>query len=158
MTTSSYVTADNKTIVRCEKCQRTKVIDVSSLGATAAPLRLSIKCPCGHVTKSILEMRKAYRKTTNLAGDYIHVVGGNPKGKGKMRVLDLSNNGMKLRIESCDNMAIGDMLRVTFYLDNATHSLIEKKLIIRNLSPPLVGTQFAPTESLGKSLGFYLMS
>jgi hypothetical protein len=54
--------------------------------------------------------------------------------------------------------AVGDLLKVSFQLDDPPRSQIQKKVVIRNISPPLIGTEFAPTETLDKALGFYLRS
>jgi hypothetical protein len=65
---------------------------------------------------------------------------------------------MKLLITASETLAIGDLLKVSFQLDNPARSQIQKKVVIRNISPPLIGAEFAPTETLDKALGFYLRS
>jgi hypothetical protein len=53
---------------------------------------------------------------------------------------------------------LGQTLRVEFHLDDKRHTLINKKVIVRNVHKNLVGASFAPTEGDDPHLGFYLMS
>ena len=153
-----YLTSNHTAVCRCHSCQRTKTVDVSSYRDVNHPLRFRMKCPCGQVTTCILEKRQWYRKETDFPGAYIHYVEGQPKGKGFLTVKDISNTGLKLLIASSADLTLGDMLKVSFNLDNTARNLVEKKVVIRNLNPPYVGTEFAPTETIDKPLGFYLRS
>lgn len=156
MAETVYVTTTNQAVFRCPQCQRTKTVDASAFDKLKPPLRFKLKCPCGHESTAIVEMRRRFRKQVSLPGRFVHLVNGQPKGKGMMMVKDLSTTGMKLTIDSSSSMSAGDLLKVEFNLDNSARSLVTKKLIIRNINGSEVGTEFAPTESLDKTLGFYL--
>jgi len=158
MTETVYITSSNTAVFRCPNCQRTKTMDVSAFEERSQPLRFKVKCPCGHATVATIEKRRRYRRDTDFPGSYVHYVNGQPKGKGSLRVKDLSTSGMKLMIAASENFAPGDMLKVSFNLDDAQRSLVQKKVVVRNISPPHVGTEFAPTETIDKALGFYLRS
>ncbi|RPJ72622.1 MAG: PilZ domain-containing protein [Desulfobacteraceae bacterium] len=158
MAETVYITSENQAIFRCPVCQRTKTVDVTAFDQLKPPLRFRMKCPCGHETTAIVEKRRRFRKETSLPGHYVHYVNGQPKGKGAMTVKDLSTTGMKLEVVASGTMAEGDLLKVEFKLDNPARSLVTKKLIIRNIVGNLIGTQFAPTETVDKALGFYLRS
>jgi hypothetical protein len=151
-----YVSSNNTAVFRCPHCQRTKTVDVAALGEFQQSLRFKLKCPCGQVSLARLEKRRRFRKETDFPGNYVHYVNGRPTSKGSMRVKDLSNNGMKLMITASAAFTVGDLLKVSFQLDDAQHSLVQKKVIVRNISPPYVGAEFAPTETIDKALGFYL--
>ena len=158
MAETVYIT-DNKTAVfRCPECQRAKTLDVSAFGEFKPPLRFKLTCPCGHVASAVLEIRKRFRKETHLSGTYVHYVNGQPQGKGTMTVKDLSTNGMKLVLTGSGTIAPGDQLKIEFRLDDAQRSLIQKKVVVRNVSDNSVGTEFAATDTLDKALGFYLRS
>jgi hypothetical protein len=88
----------------------------------------------------------------------VHYVDGQPKGKGSVQIKDISTTGMKLQIATRETFAVGDLLKISFQLDDPPRSQILKKVLIRNISHPLIGTEFAPTETLDKALGFYLRS
>lgn len=158
MSLTFYLGEDNTTVVRCAACQRTKKVDVSKRLSGARSMRIQIKCGCGHVTSAMLEKRRAFRKSTHLPGAYVHYVNGQPKGKGSCTVKDISQSGLKLKIAAPEAMAVGDMLKVSFELDNAQRSRIEKRVVIRSITADAVGAAFAPSESLDASLGFYLRS
>ena len=158
MAETVYITSDNTAVFRCPHCQRTKTMDASAFGELRQPLRFKLKCPCGQITACLLEKRRRYRKETNFPGSYVHYVDGQPKSKGAMRVKDLSNNGMKLLTTASESFAVGDILRVSFHLDDTQRSLVQKKVIVRNISGQYVGTEFVPTEIIDKALGFYLRS
>jgi hypothetical protein len=151
-----FITSENTVVFRCPHCQRTKTVDVATLGDLARPLRFRLKCPCGQVTSSVIDKRRRFRKETSFPGTYVHYVDGQPRGKGSLTVKDLSVNGMKLMIASGETFNRVDVLKVAFKLDDAKRSLVEKKVVIRSISPPFFGTEFAPTETLDKALGFYL--
>jgi len=50
------------------------------------------------------------------------------------------------------------LLKIEFRLDDAQRSLVQKKVIVRNVSDNFIGTEFAVTEAIDKALGFYLRS
>lgn len=158
MAETVYVTGNNTAVVRCPDCQRTKTVDVSAYREVKQALRLKVKCPCGRITTSILEKRRVFRKEIDLPGTYIHYVEGRPKDKGAMTVKDISISGMKLMIPSIASFAAGDVLQISFRLDDAHRSQIQKKVIVRNINPPYIGVETAPTETGDKALGFYLRS
>jgi hypothetical protein len=151
-----FITSENTVVFRCPHCQRSKTVDVATLGEFSRPLRFRLKCPCGQVTTSVIDKRRRFRKETSFPGTYVHFVDGQPRGKGSLTVKDLSVNGIKLMIASGETFNRGDVLKVAFKLDDAKRSLVEKKVVIRSISPPFFGTEFAPTETLDKALGFYL--
>ena len=157
MAETVYITSNNTAVFRCPHCQRTKNVDISTFKDLNQPLRFKVKCPCGQITVSVIEQRR-YRKETDLVGTYVHYVNGQPKGKGSLRVKDLSTSGLKLMITSSEPLAIGDVLQVSFQLDNPQRSLVQKKVVVQNIGLPYVGVEFAPTEALDKALGFYLRS
>jgi hypothetical protein len=158
MAETVYITSNNTAVFRCPHCQRTKNVDISTFKDLNQPLRFKVKCPCGQITVSVIEKRRRYRKETDLVGTYVHYVNGQPKGKGSLRVKDLSTSDLKLMITSSEPLAIGDVLQVSFQLDNPQRSLVQKKVVVQNIGLPYVGVEFAPTEALDKALGFYLRS
>jgi hypothetical protein len=154
----AYIGKDNTAIIRCDLCQRTKALNLAPYGDIREPLRVRVKCACGHLFSSVLEQRRVWRKAVDLRGFYVHYVEGEPKGKGALKVVDLSSNGLKLVLPPGETVSVGDMLKVEFRLDDPRLSLIKKRLIIRNVQAQAVGAEFASTELLDTALGFYLMS
>jgi hypothetical protein len=153
-----YITSKEMATFVCPQCQKSKTVNVSQYANLDKIVRVKVTCPCGHAYTSILEKRKKYRKETNLPGSYFRIVDGKKIGNGLMLVRDLSNTGMKLQINGEHDCAVGDVLQVEFRLDDTHRTLVTKKVIIRNISKPYLGTELAPTEAMDKALGFYLFS
>ena len=153
-----HITSKQMATFVCPKCQRSKTANVSKYANMDKTIKVNVKCPCGHAYTAILEKRRRYRKETDLPGSFIHLVGGRQVGKGVMTVKDISLSGLKLKVNTTFNGALGDRLLLEFHLDNVHRTLIKRKVIIRNIYPPLIGTEFAPNEPVDKALGFYLFA
>ena len=158
MTEKVYITSKEMATFLCPKCQKSKTVNVSQYASLDKMIKVNVKCPCGHAYVSILEKRKKYRKETNLHGKYTQIINGKEAGGGLMAVRDLSTTGMKLEISGNHGCAVGDIIKVEFHLDDTQRSLIQKKVIIRNIFGKEIGTELAPTEAVDKALGFYLFS
>ena len=158
MTEKVFIASTKMATFVCPKCQRSKTVNVSKYADLDKNVKVSVRCPCGYAYVSILEKRKKYRKETNLPGTYSRYVDGKQIGGGLMIVRDLSLTGMKLQIDADNDCKVGDVIQVEFYTDNAPRAFIKKKLIIRNITGTIIGTEFAPTEGVDKALGFYLFS
>jgi hypothetical protein len=153
-----YITRKQMATFTCPQCKRARTTDVSKYARSSKTIKVKVRCPCGHSYTAILEKRRRYRKDTSLPGTYQHYVDGRPRGKGLMTVRDLSVTGMKLRVNPGESFAVGDLLKVEFHLDDAQRTLIRKKVVIRNVNMPYLGTELAPTETVDKALGFYLFT
>ena len=153
-----HISSTKMTTFVCPKCHKSKTVNVSKYADLDKKVRVSVKCPCGYAYTSILEKRKRYRRKTNLPGSYIRLINGKQMDAGLMIVRDLSTIGMKLQIDADNNCDIGDILRVEFYTDDVQRAFINKKVIIRSINGPIIGTEFAPTEGIDKALGFYLFN
>ena len=158
MTQKVYLTSKQMATFSCPQCARSKTVDVSQYATLEKMIKINVKCPCGHTYKAILEKRRQYRKETNLAGTYIHLIDGQPRDRGLMTVKDLSTSGMKLQLNVKQNFAIGDQLQVEFHLNDTHRTLIRKTVIIRNQREQFIGAEFAPFETVDQALGFYLFS
>jgi hypothetical protein len=153
-----YISHTKMTTFVCPKCHKSKTVNVSKYAELDKKIKVSVKCPCGHAFNSILEKRKRYRRKTNLPGSYIRMLNGRQMDAGLMIVKDLSTIGMKLNIDADNNCEVGDILQVEFYTDDVQRAFIKKKVIIRSINGPTIGTEFAPTEGIDKALGFYLFN
>jgi hypothetical protein len=158
MTEKVYMSSTKMATFVCPKCQKSKTVNVSKYADLDKKVKVSVKCPCGYAYVSILEKRKRYRKETNLAGSYARYINGKLIGGGLMVVKDLSTLGMKLQIGSDNDCVVGDVIQVEFHTDDAQRAFIKKKVVIRSINGPTIGTEFAPTEGIDKALGFYLFN
>ena len=155
-----YVNDNEKGTLTCEQCGKTKVINFSHFKNVGKPLK--VKCSCEHFFFVTIEVRKFYRKSTHLIGEYIKISSDATKGleKGSMIVEDLSRTGLGFRTKTPHNICVADMLRVRFVLDDAKHSEVSKSVIVRQVTHHFVGAEFVDFDTFNetnRSLGFYLM-
>ena len=149
-----YANANEQATLVCEQCGKTKAIDVAPFKDVRKPLK--VKCGCGHVFWISIEVRKFYRKTTKLAGEYS--IGGR---KASMVVENLSKTGLGFRTQTQHALRVNDMIRVSFRLDNPRHSDISKMAVVKRVGNDVVGAAFLDCDAYSDTnrlLGFYLMS
>jgi PilZ domain-containing protein len=80
--------------------------------------------------------------------------------KGTMTVEDLSRTGLRFRTKMSHTIRVADMLRVRFILDDAQRSEVHKSVIVKWVTPYLVGAEFGDFDAFNetnRTLGFYLM-
>lgn len=154
----AFITTKDTAKFICPHCQRFKIVDVTNYVHIDRKIKVNVKCPCGNEFKSILEKRVQYRKETNLVGMFRHMDGRKEVGCGLITVCDLSTTGMKLKVDDDFKFSLDDNLVIEFHLDDNHRSLIKKRVIVRNINYPYVGTEFSSTEILDKALGFYLFN
>ncbi|MFO8083045.1 MAG: PilZ domain-containing protein [Desulfobacterales bacterium] len=154
MTQIVFVNQENKAIFTCPKCTKAKN-DVSRVLNENKKAHIKVKCPCGHILPVILERRKFYRKTTTLHGIFI------PEKNLKehpLTVVNLSRSGLEFKSTEISKLQVGDRLKVKFWLDNNSRSLISKTVIIRKIEEHTAGTEFCEMDEYDKVLGFYLFN
>jgi len=158
MTEKVHISSTKMATFVCPKCHKSKTVNVSKYADLDKKVKVSVRCPCGHAYTSLLEKRKRYRKETNLPGSYSRFINGKQMDGGLMIVKDLSTIGMKLKIDVDNDCNVGDVIQVEFHTDDAKRAFIKKKVIIRSINGPIIGTEFAPTEGIDRALGFYLFN
>jgi c-di-GMP-binding flagellar brake protein YcgR len=133
-------------------------MNVSGFIDAKSKIKFRAKCLCGNSFNAKLERRKQYRKSTNLPGTYEIFSKAKNNNNGLLTIEDLSRTGMKLKIFNTKNISVGDILMVQFCLDDALRSLLNKMVIVKHRHHQCLGTEFAPTETLCKTLSFYLLN
>lgn len=148
-----YVTAGLATFV-CPKCDKSRTSDVSKITHTKAEVRINCKCKCGYKFRAILERRKYFRKNIEFSGfcklerEMTPVV---------VTVVDISRSGCKIKFNTGNNnFLINDTLLLEFNLDDSSHSLIKKNVVVRSNSGDMIGVEFQSIEEFDK-IGRYLM-
>lgn len=148
-----FIGDNNRATFRCPRCDKSKTTDVSRYKDIQKAVRVKCSCPCGHSYTVLLERRKHIRKNLNLVGTYVYE---NGQEQGRMTVLDLSRSGMKIKLNFKPNMQIGDKLLLTFNLDDAQHSQVQKEVVVRSIHDTVLGVEFTSQEHYDK-LGSYLL-
>jgi len=152
------ITSRKTAIFICPLCKTQKIVDVSKYLKFEKAIKVNVSCSCGNKYESILEKRKQYRRKTNLSGNYILIKDSKITSRGFLTVCDISIAGMKLKLSMDRDISVGDILKVVFHLDDAHRSFIEKNVKVISKNQLYLGTEFLPTEDIGKALGFYLFT
>lgn len=138
----------------CPQCGRSSKRDVSKYLNIDSPLKLKCRCKCGHSYGVQLERRKYVRKKTKLSGKFL--TKDNSK-KGLMKIVDMSQSGLKMFLNVEPDFFAGDELVLEFKLDNRERDLVTREVIVRSIKGKEVGVEFMNDEHydrLGKYIAF----
>lgn len=160
MTEKVFIYKDNKAIIICPKCEKSKTIDVSQELGSKYLVQLQHKCSCGYLYIVLLERRKRHRKITNLQGSYRCLVSEKSEAKGSMTIQDITRAGLSFKLDgsAVQKLNMGDNLWLEFHLDDQSKSLIKKKGVISNIRGPYIGVEFSSVDLYDKALGRYMFS
>ncbi len=148
-----FPTPSGTVAITCPYCERFKVTDVPFL--ISSPRPMEINCDCGEMFQVILDTRVFPRKATYLSGQY-----ATPQTavSESMTVEDLSFVGVKLRTKFSHHIQAGDILNITFVLDNQAQSKIVKTVVARHIKERVIGTKFCEQQAFDSALAHYLNS
>ena len=160
MTEKVFIYKDNKAIIICPKCEKSKAIDVSEELGSKYLVQLQHKCSCGYLAIVLLERRKRHRKTTNLKGAYSCLVSEEQEAKGSMTIQDITRAGLSFMLDesASQKLNMGDNLLFEFHLDDKSRSLIKKEGLISNMRGPYIGVEFSSVDLYDRALGQYMFS
>ena len=153
-----FISRSNTATFRCPQCGQAKTADVSRYATTDEKITVKCTCACGHHFRCRLEKRKQYRKGADLPGKFTLLGKHEPMDTGLAKVVDISTNGLKLKMTVPPTFPVGAKLLVEFYLDDRKRTPMEKRVIVRNVTGLYVGASFHPNEPDDPALGFYLMA
>jgi hypothetical protein len=142
----------NRVTIICPHCSKSKMVDCSPFTASKRDMR--IKCSCGRPFIFRIEFRKCYRKRSKLGGTYENKETGE---KGEMLVWDLSKTGLGFTPASLHKLKPGDIVHLSFILDNLNRDLIERTVQVLNVRGNRIGAEFLPDQPVLRELNFYLL-
>lgn len=148
-----FVKEDGTTVVKCPSCGHARTVSVAKFKEKKKIIK--IKCSCKKSYLVSLELRKMYRKSTNLKGSYINNSLDNETGM--MIVKDVSMGGIGFEAVGGHRLEKEHELQVTFTLDDTHSSVIKKNVVVRIVNNNYVGCEFMHAHEYNKALGFYLL-
>ena len=148
-----FVDKSNQATVICPSCGHSKQFDVTKFRNINKALRG--RCKCGKSFLFTLEFRQYFRKKTKLSGHFAFL---GDRFQHEVFVKDISRQGVGFLMLSVCDIKIGDMLEVTFTLDDANKTVICKQVEVTSVHDRFIGCQFAGPQWYDKGLGFYLMT
>jgi len=153
-----FVDQEGMAVITCPVCakQKSARVDPSAIRDKEVRDNCQVRCTCKTRFAVKLEFRRDSRKNSKLNGEYL----GFPKGKprGKLTVVNVSQNGIGVQVAGTDQFQIGDEILVLFTLDENIDSLIEKKAVVRCVKEDYIGCEFLGSSPPGKAFGDFLAS
>lgn len=149
----AFVREDGTTVVKCPSCGHARTVSVQRFKEKKKVIK--VKCSCRESYTVSLELRKMYRRSTNLKGSYINTSLNNEIGM--MIVKDVSMGGIGFEAIGGNRIEKEHELDVTFTLDDTHSSVIKKQVVVRIVNGNYVGCEFIHSLEYNKALGFYLL-
>lgn len=151
-----FVAQDGKATIVCPQCGFARRVD-----ATRFPQQnkdITVRCPCGHAFKVSLEIRKAYRKSVFLFGEYRKKTDDATSPFRQMIVQDISLTGCRFQTPLAHGLKIGDLVHLEIPLTDERKSLVKAVGEVRRVDGKTVGVVFVNFDSGSeKALYFFLM-
>jgi len=150
-----FVTPKQQVSLTCDEC--------GAAYTSAAPPRVRgnmvvrARCRCGNDIEALFEYRQAYRKQVSLYGQFRNTEG--IASAQTAQVQNLSQSGIRFTTYGWRTVQQGDVVTLSFTLDDAVHTRIDKQVEVRHVSEQSVGGRFCDTDQFAyqKEIGFYLM-
>jgi transcription elongation factor Elf1 len=149
----AFVREDGTTVLKCPHCRHARTVSVQKIKDKKKVIK--VKCSCEKSYSVSLELRKMYRKSTNLKGKFVNLSESNQSGS--MIVKDVSMGGIGFESPNASAIKVEDELEVTFTLDDTHSSVIKKNVAVRIVRGNFVGCEFLHAHEYDKALGFYLL-
>jgi predicted RNA-binding Zn-ribbon protein involved in translation (DUF1610 family) len=146
-----YLNNNDEASITCPNCGKSKIKNLSNYKIFHTPIK--VKCSCGHIFKIIIESRRYYRKNTNIPGRF---KGKEPGNAGSIVIENLSLSGIGFKTRFKNNIQVGEILEVSFTLDNEAKSEIIKTVRVKRVQDNFIGAEFCDLKDFGKELGYYL--
>ncbi len=108
------------------------------------------------IQQNIMNSKVAYiYKDVILSGDYRHF---NKNAHGYITVVKISIQAVCFETMRQNNLKPGDILDITFNLDDSRNSLIKRRVRVDKADEKFVEAQYHNPPPFDKNLGFYLMA
>jgi len=159
-----FVNESNIIKLRCPNCLEKKQIPASVL---KNKYKFRGKCKCQSVIEVELEYRKSFRKETNVDGYYSYNLEELQNVKVyddvvaiklnsmNCKIINISTYGLRLKSFPPHNIKNDDIIYIIFQLSAGT--IIEKKVVVRNVQDDYIGCEFIDVQEEDKEVGYYLL-
>jgi PilZ domain-containing protein len=174
---TTFLDENNRTVLICPKCRKTKSVDVSKYLQNKSQIKLNYTFKCDHCecgtsdctgcetencshgysNTVVLERRIYERKKVNFQG----VVFIDAQQKEEVRISDLSRTGIQFRMKSKHSFKSGERAIIEFNLDDTKKTSIRKEISINKIGSPLYGASFCPVDpedDNDQAIAYYLFA
>ncbi|MCM2284052.1 MAG: HDOD domain-containing protein [Desulfobacula sp.] len=101
------------------------------------------------------ERPSSFGKAVSLGGDFIRL---KTRESGHIQVERLSMTAVRFRVPKSHGIEVNDFLDIRFTLDDLKKSVVERRIVVREIRPAYILADFYNPPPYSKDLGFYLMS
>ena len=154
-TVKAFVRQDDTVTIVCPACTLPKNVSVGSFRTKSHYLK--VRCPCDNVFRVHLDFRQFYRKPTDLKAMYKTLKPAG-HGGGVVQIKNISQGGLGFTISEVNTIEVGQLLLITFQLDDKKKTSLKKEVIVQSVSDNFVGCRFTTGQAYEKEIGFYLKS
>ena len=162
MTTQiSHVDLEGYATIKCKYCGNNQRISVEILPVKKSSY--NIKCKCGEILSVSFDYRKFYRKKIDLSGTFCNINDENLEFINQNRLINcrinnISMTGVGIIVIGNHSIEFGDVLFLSFTLDDPKRSQIKKTCVVKNVDDYFIGLEFKDVNPYNKKIGFYLMN
>jgi len=151
MTQRIYLTKSGTAGIACPECGKNRQMDVSKYRDIQKEVKLKCTCKCKHTFSVTLERRQQVRKKVLLTGGVLL----NQK-QYPVDIINISRIGLRIKTKGRLDISLLDRVELEFTLDDATRSVVRKKLLARTMRENEIGLEFVDKNHYDK-LGSYLL-
>ncbi len=151
-----FVAQDGKGTIVCPQCGFSREVEATRFVDTNK--RVTVRCPCSHSFHVSFEIRKAYRKSVFLFGEYRKKTDNAGTPLRQMIVLDLSQGGCRFQTPLAHDLKVGDLVYLEIPLTDERKSVVKATGEVRRVGGKDVGVAFVHFDSGSeKALYFFLL-
>jgi len=135
------IPAENHTIAfDCPKCRLRTKVALDKVGCT---YQCRVKCSCGNVFSAEIELREQPRRQLDIPGCYEigdwKLDAAETHKPSDCRVIDISRNGLAFLKKPGRQLNPGELVRVSFQLDDPAATKIIQECEVRHVKENFVG-------------------
>jgi len=143
----------------CSSCGKTTNVATETLERYHT---VKIKCPCGSVTRYIINRRSAFRKKTSLPVDILVIIAQSSKTPVKATgyVDDISVTGMGIITPTYNSFEIGDVIEAHFELPLNNREKVKKRCVVvcKDDKTKRIGVKFIDSETSDPRIAAFVKS
>lgn len=147
-----YVDSRDQALIICPHCGLERQLNVGA--ARGNKNSFSFRCPCGETFLGVFQFEEKFFKRVKLYGVYFQPETGD---EDEMVVDIVSMDGLGFRTMGRSGLQPGDLVEVSFNLDNKLETEIRRTVKITDVNNDAVKGQYQWKKPYDPDLGYYIM-
>lgn len=151
-----FVHKKKKVVITCPNCKLEKEIDVKSIPSSGHRLIGATCKRCLHVFNVSFNLRKYYRKPSNLSG-FLFASSDAQEPLAAIMVTDVSLEGVGFAGDA-PTVRPDAVLTIRFFLDKSSETEVEREIVIESVRDGHFGARFVETDVFDTVLNKYILT